>query len=317
MVRVIGFLTMAFLLVSAVVLVDYNSNRQQRLAETQIDLPLAEYLGGLPARLSAATASSSAPSLPSRLADMLPPAPEGWTVRKAQNGDGAGFLPRGGAPLDPLVQHLLREAVTARVRGAEEVVSLTFEAGERQVMLMAIRYPDTVFTDPARHDQRFDLQTLNLGFPEVPLLTARGLDFVEDMLPNGTRARLIRADLGGQLHLRLFVPQRFDEADLVPFLQGLNVAAMNAAVVDRQPGLGEVPVIVLPAAMREAEAEAYRAARSERAAAELARARALRDAARDEVAALAAAAGTDAAPATGEAAECTIEGGLKRCRVAN
>ena len=97
-------------------------------------------------------------------------------------------------------------------------------------------------------------------------MTVRGLDVTEDLLPEGFRGRLFLADVGAQIHLRVLAPKRMKDEDLVPFFETLHVKAMNADVIDKVEGLGEVPVIVLASALDDTERDAYHADRATRAA---------------------------------------------------
>ena len=70
------------------------------------------------------------------------------------------------------------------------------------------------------------------------------------------------ADVGAQIHIRVLVPKRMKEAELVAFFETLHVKAMNASVVDNVEGLGDVPVIVLASALTDEDREAYLARKS-------------------------------------------------------
>jgi hypothetical protein len=127
------------------------------------------------------------------------------------------------------------------------------------------------------------------------------------------RARYFTASVGAQIQIRVLASRRLKDEDIVPFFETLNVQAMNAAVVDRQPGLGEVPVLVLGSALGEADLAAYVADRAARAESAIRRAAERRDMAEAELAASA-----DAAPAgQGKpvSTKCRTEDGVKRCTV--
>jgi hypothetical protein len=145
----------------------------------------------------------------------------------------------------------------------------------------------------------------------------RGLDVTEEFPGEGIRARYFSADVGAQIQVQVLASRRLKDADLVPFFETLNVQAMNAAVVDRQPGLGEVPVMVLGSALNETDLAAFEADRAARADVAVQRARAERDMAHAE---LAAATEADGSAPAGEAkppsTECRKDsGGIKRCKV--
>ena len=80
-------------------------------------------------------------------------------------------------------------------------------------------------------------------------------------------SRLFLADIGGQIRLNLLVSARMKDRDLVPFLQTLDVAALNDSVFDRRPGLGQVPMIVLASALGKEARAAFEADVAARAAA--------------------------------------------------
>jgi hypothetical protein len=139
-------------------------------------------------------------------------------------------------------------------------------------------------------------------------MTVRGLDVTEAILPAEMRGRLFVADVGGQIHLHVLAPDRLDDRDLVVFFETLNVAALNASVVARTEGLGDLPVIVVASALEDDLRAAYAADRSAReAAARQAEA---------ELAAVKAAGAEAAGPTEGAGTACVAgAGGIKRCSV--
>lgn len=312
MLRLIGFLAMLSIGGSGLLALDYSMLRQQAIAEDGDSPTVGEYLGGLSGRIASFVSSSATPGLPTALEDMLPKPPEGWTVRPALGEDVTVFLPRNRGDGEPKARDLIRNVVTARVSGAAEVVILTYERGERRVIVKAVRYPDDVFTSPKAMQRRFDLQMTGAEYRGLPVMTVRGLDVTEEMLPDGMRGRLFLADVGGQIHLRVLTPRRMTDAELLPFFETLHVKAMNAVVVDKSAGLGDIPVIVLASELGRADRDAYDADRAARAANKAARAREARAAAEAAVAAGAA----PGAPSQPRAAECEEgAGGVKRCKV--
>jgi hypothetical protein len=318
MLRLIGFLAMVVIGASGFLALDYNMARQRAVADDQRVPTVEEYLGGLSARIAAATSSQATPGMPTDLAGMLPRAPEGWTLRPMVADDLLPFLPKAGAQADATAIRLINEAGRTEIAETDEVVVQTYVKGDRWVVVQAFGYPDDVFTNPARHQLAYTLRTQGAQFPALPVMTLRGLDITEDMLPaEGIRGRLLMADVGGQIHLRILVPKRMKDADLLDVLETLNVAAMNALVVLKQDGLGEVPVVILAADLRKAALETYQADRAARAAARIALAKADTDAA--ATLALAASDSTDeAAKPAAAKAECkTSAGGIKRCSVGN
>jgi hypothetical protein len=323
--RLIGFLAMLTIGGGGFLTLDYSMARKLAAAGDDGNLTISEYLGGLSERIARVTSSSAPPGLPTRLQDMLPKPPEGWTVRPAVAEDVAGFLPRSGVEADARAVALVQDVVNENVANAAEVAILTYERGERRVIVKAVRYPDVIFTGPMALQQRFDLQTQTAQFLEISAMTVRGLDVIEDALPDGMRGRLFMADVGAQIHLRLLAPRRMPDRDLLPFFETLHVKAMNAAVVDKRDGLGDLPVIVLASALDRDQRNAYDADRAARVAAESERAREERAAAEAQVAAAAALKPEDEATApkpepAATVLEATCEqgaDGVKRCRVAD
>lgn len=293
--------------------IDYNTARQWASAEDKAGLTFREYLGGFSQRLARATGSADAPRLPTALTDMLPRPPEGWTVRAAVPEDIQPFLPRRAETASPEGRQILEGLVTPAGGNGVESVQLTYERGERRVVIKAVRYPDVIFTSFTAMTQRFELQMRSASLQTTPFMTVRGLDVAEEILPPELRARLFVADVGAQIHLRVLASDRLADADLVPFFQTLHVPAMNASVVDKQDGLGQVPVIVLASAMADIEREAYAADLAAREAEAIRLAEAARQAAEAEAAA---AAPQGQGPTEGFGANCeTGPGGIKRCSV--
>ncbi len=329
MLRLIGFLLMVMVGGGGFLALDYSMARQLVSAEDDAALTFRQYLGDLPGRISTVTGSTATPGLPTALQDMLPKPPKGWTVRPAVAEDVKPFMPRNRGDGDPKARDLIQAVVKDRVPNAAEVVILTYENGDRRVIVKAVRYPDVIFTGFMAREQRYDLQMLKAEFRGISSMTVRGLDITEEMLPEGMRGRLFMADVGAQIHLRVLVPKRMPDAEVVSFFETLHVKAMNAAVVDQRDGLGEVPVIVLASALDRAGRDAYDADRAARAADKAARSRSARDAADAEAAAAAAAdvsadvsadsAEPEAEPAAKPAeAQCvTGAGGIKRCKVSD
>jgi hypothetical protein len=317
--RLIGFLLMVTIGAGGFLALDYNMARQLADSEDDGGLTVREYLGGLSVRIASVTGSAATPGLPSALQDMLPKPPEGWTVRPATGEDVTAFLPRERGAGEAKARDLITDMVKDKVSGAAEVVILVYEKADRRVIVKAVRYPDVIFTSDMAIQQRFDLQMKSAEYRGISSMTVRGLDITEDLLPDDMRGRLFMADVGGQIHLRLLAPRRMPDAELVTFFETLHVRALNAAVVDKRDGLGEVPVIVLASALSGADRDAYDADRAARAAAEAAQSR---EALQMAEAALAAAAGPDAVATEGEqpaqapAAQCEKgAGGVKRCKV--
>jgi hypothetical protein len=263
--RLIGFLAMTAIGLSGFLTVDYSMSRKQAQSGGGADLTIQDYLGGLSGRIASITGPSGTPGLPRALADMMPEPPAGWTVRPTAAEDVEVFQPRNRREGDPEARKLVTSVGSANVQGGAEAVVLTFDKGDQRVVIKAVRYPDAIFRTADFLRQRQDLQSRSPVFRGLSFMTVRGLDVTEDVLPDGMRGRLFIADVGGQIHLSVLAPKRMKDAELVAFFQTLHVKAMNASVVEKQAGLGDVPVIVLASALGKAEYEAYQADRAARA----------------------------------------------------
>lgn len=340
MFRLLGFLVMFTLTAGGFMFVDYRMSARWAGREDAEGLTFREYLGGLSGRLAGLGGAASANGMPTRLADMLPKAPEGWTVRPVESADVEGFLPKNGKKADKAALAAVRAMAAGDAGKGTEVAALTYEKGDRKLIVKAIRYPNVIFTSFMAMQQRMELQMQSAEFRGTEFATVRGLDVTEDLLPEGFRGRIFFADVGAQIQLRVLAPKRMQDEELVPFLETLHVKAMNAGVVDKVEGLGEVPVIVLASALDGAEREAYLADVAARAATEAARTEAERAAAEAAQAATApseaasdggggflsglfgggedpaaAAADTKAAEKSAKAACATGKDGVKRCTV--
>jgi hypothetical protein len=291
--RLIGFLLAAMFSIGGFLFVDYTMAKRWAGSEDGEGLTVAEYLGGFAERLTGFTSASAENGLPTALIDMLPKPPEGWTVRPTVPEDADVFLPKaaddGTADASTYVK-----AVAAEPSGdGLEHVALTYERGERRVVFQAVRYPNLIFTSFMAMEQRFELQTLGPQFRPTDFMTVRGLDVTEDLLPKGMRARYFLANVGAQIQIRVLASSRMSDENLLPFFETLHVQAMNASVIDKQEGLGQVPVIVLASVLDEATRAAYEADRIAREEADDAARAAERAAAEAEAAAAAAAEATD------------------------
>ncbi|WP_374369767.1 hypothetical protein [Tabrizicola sp.] len=257
MFRLIGFLVTFALAAGGFMFVDYKMSARWAGREDAEGLTFQEYLGGLSGRLAGLGSGASANGLPSGLADMLPKAPEGWSVRPVEAADIDGFLPKNAKKADKDALAAIKAMAASDAGKGAEVIALTYEKGDRKLIVKAIRYPNIIFTSFMAMDQRLKLQMQTAQFRGTEFATVRGLDVTEDLLPEGFRGRMFIADVGAQIHLRILAPKRMTDEDLVPFLETLHVKAMNADVVDKVEGLGEVPVIVLASALDGAERDAY------------------------------------------------------------
>ncbi|NJM82236.1 MAG: hypothetical protein HC844_06875, partial [Tabrizicola sp.] len=251
---------------------------QKRAGAEDRGLTVTEYLRGLglPLPASASTASDGSAGLPTELAAMMPAAPKGWTARPTVPEDAAAFLPkRKDDALKDAMVYVQNVAKPRSGKGIEQVM-LTYERADRRVIFQMVRYPDEIFTSFAGIQQRMELQMSGPLFRGTEFMTVRGLDISEDLLPEGMRGRYFSADVGAQIQIRIVAPKRMTDKELMPFLETLHVKAMNGSVVEKQDGLGDVPVIVLASALNKEHRAAYEAdlaARHEKKAAEREQAR--------------------------------------------
>jgi hypothetical protein len=263
-IRLVGSLLMVVITAGGYMYLDFKMSSRWASSEDAEGLTLTEYLGGLSGRIGGLGGSASASGLPTRLADMLPKPPEGWTVRPTVAEDIEGFLPKDRKKVDKKALSYVQKMAVADSGKGVEAVALTYEKGDRKVVIKAVRYPNFIFTSFMAMQQRFELQMRAAEYRGTEFMSVRGLDVTEDLLPEGFRARYFLADVGAQIHLRVMVPKRMGDRDLVPFFETLQVKAMNASVIDKTEGLGEVPVIVLASELDEAARADYVATLAER-----------------------------------------------------
>jgi hypothetical protein len=310
---------LALLGAGGVLFVDFNRIVQEANATETEPPTFRSYLETVPQKLASLTVPTKAAGGGLELADMMPRAPEGWTARPLAEGEGgdiAGFLPRAKDEAEAESVDRIRSVGSTKAGAGAEVAILAYERGERRVVIQLIRRPDEIFTDPASHARRHALEVEAARLKGRPFLTVRGLDVTEEFPGEGIRARLFTATVGAQIEMRMLGSRRLDDADLVPFFETLNVSAMNAAVVNPEPGLGEVPVLVVASALGEADLAVLEADRAERSRAAIRRAGEVQEAARAALAATADPATTAAEDPQGPASACKTVAGVRRCSVA-
>lgn len=264
MIRLIGTLLMLTITAGGYMYYDFRMSSRLAGGADAEGLTFNEYVSGLTGRLAGLSGAARASGLPTRLTDMLPKPPEGWTVRTVTAEDIKPFLPKSSGKADKAAVAALEALVSAESAQGTEVATLAYEKGDRTVLIRAVRYPNLIFTSPAAMDQRTELQSMSAQFRGTEFMTVRGLDVTEDLLPEGFRGRMFLADVGAQIHIRVLAPKRMKDADLLPFFETLHVEAMNASVIDKVEGLGKVPLIVLASALDDTDRDAYFAARTAR-----------------------------------------------------
>ena len=192
--------------------------------------------------------SGEATEMPSDLAMMLPKAPEGWTMRPTEPGDIDAFLPAEGS------EKALREvraAINPRGGNGVREVRMTYANGARKVVFELVRYPDFVFTSFAAAHLKMELQMNSSRFSGRGFMTVRGMEINENELPDEIGLRYLVGDVAGQIWLRALAPRTMTDQDLLPFFETLHVPAMNANVIEKVAGMGEVPVIVVASVLEE------------------------------------------------------------------
>jgi hypothetical protein len=243
--------------VGGMLFVDYQNAARRVSAAGDEQLTLTQYLGDLPARLPGLAGATSSSGLPTKLADMMPKPPEGWTLRPTVAEDAEPFLPKNTKKTDKAALAYVSAVAKEEGGSGTESALLTFERGDRRVIVKAVRYSDSIFTNSSAIEERLALQSVTARFRGTEFMTVRGLDVSEDLLPEEFRGRYFLADVGSQIHLRLLAPKRMKDEEVMAFFETLNVAAMNASVVQGTDGLGEVPVMVLASALDPADREIY------------------------------------------------------------
>ena len=322
MLRVIGSLVLALVGSGAILFADFNRMVSAASATDAEPPSFQAFLETVPKKLASLTAPTQTKAPVLSLDTMLPRAPEGWTMRPVADGDAdiADFLPRSGDDAGAASINLVKAAASTSVPEGATVAIQAYERGERRVIFQLVRLPDSIFTGLEAIDRRHELQVQAAEMRGRPFMTVRGLDVTEEFLGDGMRLRYFTASVGAQLQIRVMASRRLKDGQLVPFFETLNVRAMNEAVVDRQPGLGEVPVMVLGSALGEEDGAAYQADRAERAASAIRRADELRDLARAELTETAQDVGASPTknPQHGlPTTECRTGPGVKRCSVSS
>lgn len=264
MLRQVSLVTLLIFLLSALVLLDFKAAERAALGEHRKPPGFLVHLLGLPTRLGALVGLGGGNADPSgALARMLPVAPEGWTVREVEEGDAKSLLAKSQKDNDPATVALIEEILSPRGPKGTRVAHQLYARKDRLVVVKLVRAPDALFTEPENLDL---LDTLWAPGPElVDFLRLRGLDVGEVSLPEKVRARVFTAEIGGQLRLWVLASARLEDADLVPFFERLDVKAMNAAVLDGDAGLGDLPVLLLVSDLSEEARAEYEADRAKRA----------------------------------------------------
>ena len=234
--------------------IDYwNANRIARYGEGD-GITVGEYLKGWVSFAGVVTEDETATKLPGELAQMMPKAPEGWSMQATVPEDLEPYLPKG---TDRKLAAYLRAVVNPRKGKGLNEVRQTYVRDGQIVIVEMIRYPDFVFTSFAATAMKMELQMTSTKYSPRSFMTVRGMEFVEDVLPEKEEVplRYFIGNVASQIWVRVLASASLSDPELLAVFQTLHVPAMNADVVEKVPGMGEVPVIVLASAM-EADARA-------------------------------------------------------------
>ncbi len=235
----------------------WNVNRMAKFGNGD-GVSVTEYLGGW-VSLAGAVGGPKAPELPTELAAMIPKAPEGWTVRPTQPADIADYV-ASDAP-EKLASYV-GAVVAERPGNGVRQLRQTYSNGAKMVIFEVIRYPNFVFTSFGATQIKMEIQWITPEYSGRDFMVVRGMEFVEDVLPDKVALRYFLGDVGDQIWVRVLATKDMTDEDLLPFFQTLHVPAMAADVVDKVAGMGEVPVIVLASVIEGEERAAWEAERA-------------------------------------------------------
>jgi hypothetical protein len=190
------------------------------------------------------------------LAAALPAAPAGWKRQPAAAGDAAALLvPEAQAVLDgggdAPGADARRLAAVGGPRDGVQAAAATYTRGRNSVVVELVRHPDAVITDPAQMPQKMALAgwVMDEGGARIGVLG--GMPLWQARVVPGLGAKMAIGAVGGQVQLRVVYPERMDEDRLVEVLQGLDVAALNAAVVEPDAAIAAAAAAAAQAAVAE------------------------------------------------------------------
>ncbi len=236
----------------------WNANRMARYGDGD-GITVGEYVSGWLSFADVVNGSDEdATALPAELAGMMPKTPAGWTVRPTEPGDVDAFLPAGA---EEKAVKMVRAVVTAREGNGLRQIKQTYQNGPRTVVVELLRYPDFIFTSFAATALKMELQMSGMEFESRSFMTVRGLEIREDRMPEEIGLRYLVGNVGSQIWVRVLAPRSMTDEELLPFFETLHVPAMNANVVEKVAGMGDVPVIVLASVIEEETRAAMQAER--------------------------------------------------------
>lgn len=284
---------------SAYVVVDYMTNAAVR-GDTYT---IGAYVSERASQIRVVTGKT--PRAPA-LADMFPPAPEGWEVRTYEEADITRIT---GKPPEPKEKVSATAVLTlsAMPMGAIDGKTeyRTYVSGDRTVLLK-INFRTTAMLNPIANDalKRFkEFEAVQNEFEKAYFATVNGMTFrVADDRAYGI-ARRIEGLIGHQVEVDVVSTE--DDETILAILAGLDVAGLNGMMDQPIAGMGAERAILRAGAGALPGADATWQAQAQGA---------TRDASGDAVAA-----GPEpvARPPVQPraAANCTIAQGVKRCKV--
>ncbi|MFZ1467951.1 MAG: hypothetical protein WAT09_03125 [Paracoccaceae bacterium] len=237
----------------------WNVNRMARFGDGD-GVTVGEYIGGW-VSLGAAVGGGNGDGrvLPTELLAMMPAPPEGWTVRPTQPDDVDAYLQ---SDADDELTFYIHANLKPRGGTGMREARQTYESGPRKVVVEIVRYPDFVFTSFAATQTKMELGFIRAKYQGAPFMTVRGMEFTEDLLPKEAGLRYFFGNVSAQIWVRVLAPRAMTDQEMLTFFKTLHVPAMNAMVVDKVAGMGEVPVIVLASAIEAETRQAWEAERS-------------------------------------------------------
>jgi len=234
----------------------YMANKFARTGDGD-GVSIGEYISGIvPGVAAIGVGVETPPEMPTELAAMLPKAPEGWAIRPTEPGDIAAYMPEN---VDEKTSRYVAAVVNPRGGNGTEEARFTYTNGPKLVVFEAVRHPNFIFTSFGATQLKMELQFTTSRYSGSDFMTVRGMEFTEDLLPEEAGLRYFFGSVSSQIWIRVLATRSMTDMDLLPFFETLHVPAINANVIDKVVGMGEVPVIVLASAM-DAERRAAREA---------------------------------------------------------
>jgi hypothetical protein len=176
---------------------------------------------------------------PGRLEDKMPPAPEGWSVRRISSGDLAMAM---GLP----------ESASRGIEGARTATETTarlnmpgyksvrrmYESGTA-VAHVEIGLVPTALLGTGRDREAIKLlRAAELAAGSRPWANVKGVTF--DVAPTGSKGRALLGRIGSQMHLSVMTTA--EDEDALAILAGIDFEGLNRMLDVPVPGIGEGPV---------------------------------------------------------------------------